>query len=252
MASEAGDGDRIVFYFSGHGDKDREGNSFLVCHGGRSKDDARGYLRLSEVRKILADSGAESKLVVVDACHSGGKSGGENGLTPEEIGRAFRPEAGSKRAGDETLAWIASSDVGQESYEYAERRNGLFTYFFLEAIGGEAAAADINADGMLSVAEIHRYVNNHIAGFIAHEDKNPGSKWRGRNQTPRAGIGGDLKLNPVATDLQWINLFYVAWPPEPAPALEAPADGGEPEDSAELSREDAMLDEIFARLRKRE
>ncbi|MDR1611460.1 MAG: caspase family protein, partial [Planctomycetota bacterium] len=93
MAGEAGEGDRVVFYFSGHGDKDGDGRSFLVCHGGRDKEDPRSRLPLSDVRSILAESGAESKLVIVDACHSGGKAGGANGLTPEEISRAFAPES---------------------------------------------------------------------------------------------------------------------------------------------------------------
>ncbi|MDR1611368.1 MAG: SUMF1/EgtB/PvdO family nonheme iron enzyme, partial [Planctomycetota bacterium] len=217
IAREAEDGDRIVFYFSGHGAKAGDGRSFLLCHGGRDREDDRGLLPLSDVRSILAESGAESKLVIVDACHSGGKAAGTNGLTSRDLMDAFGREDGSKAAGDGTLAWLSSSDVNEESFEYTERQQGLFTHFLLEAINREAGVADISKDGMLSVAEIHRYVNNQITTFIAGEDKNPASIWRGRNQTPRAGIGGELTLNPMASDLRWRNLFYVNSPPSAPP-----------------------------------
>lgn len=204
MAASAREGDRLVFYFSGHGLL-VDGQAVLVCHGGRDMRDGSAHLYLSELKGILAGSRAESKLVIVDACHSGGKSGGGGLMTPDGVASAMA--SSGKAAGEDTVAWLVSCDASEQSWEDDDKRQGLFTRYFLEAVGDMAEVADTNYDGQLSVAEIHKYVTTGIGHYIYERSTVKRDRlWHSRRQTPSMGVG--RRVMPGSEEMDRFRMFY--------------------------------------------
>lgn len=205
LAGAATHDDRLVFYFSGHGILDDEGRSVLVC--GNGPDDTAGLLRLSEIREALEKSRSKDKLVIVDACHSGGKSTSADAITPDSVALALGQTVAGKgeSAAKEPVAWLVSCGANEKSWEDPDAGHGLFTRFFLEAIGDLAEIADIDYDGMLSLPEIHMHVTNGIAAYIRDKNIQRAPSWRGVKQRPRLGFG----INENAEDLlSQKRLFY--------------------------------------------
>lgn len=204
MAEDAGPDDRVVFYFSGHGLRSEDNRSILVCHAedlDEERDGANVYL--SEVRDILEQSRAGDKLMIIDACHSGGKSSGD-GLTPDTMAKSLA--GAGKSAGRDTVAWLASCDVSQQSWEDDESQQGLFTRFFLEAVGPQSALADTNFDGRLSLPELNTYISNAIGHYIHSRKMRRDRDWLTRSQSPRMGMGGTVSLS--GEELRKVSLFY--------------------------------------------
>ncbi len=54
---------------------------------------------------------------------------------------------------------FSATSSGQISNAHVDSEHGLFTYYLLKALSGEA---DENDDRLLSVEEIYRYVNKHV------------------------------------------------------------------------------------------
>ena len=67
---------------------------------------------------------------------------------------------------------ISAATAEQTSNSYPEAEHGLFTYFLLRALKGEADADD---DRWISVKEIFEYVKNHVVRV---------SRRMGTEQTP--------------------------------------------------------------------
>ena len=57
---------------------------------------------------------------------------------------------------------LTSSRIDETSCWYNEKKNGMFTYFFLEAIHGKNA--DFNNDNKISLNEIYQYVSDNSSG----------------------------------------------------------------------------------------
>jgi hypothetical protein len=233
LAGEAGPNDRLVFFFSGHGLLAEDGeSSLLVAHGGRDLRDPLGILPLAEVRGILGRSRAREKLVIVDACHSGGKGADDGGLTPASVAKSLGNPGGKSASGlDEgRVAWLVSCAANEKSWEDEESGNGLFTRFLLETLGREADSADTDFDGALSLSEIHYNVNLAISAYLKGKRDSRDPVWTSRRQSPQAGLDKG--------DANQMKLFYVQDPnsppapanlPVPAPANlppPAPGDGG--------------------------
>lgn len=102
----------------------------------------------------LAKLPARSVVVALDACFSGQNI--YTNISPIVIR--------SKGAlGLKSGALLASSAADQVSAWYPEKRHGLFTYFFLKAIHNQNA--DSNKDGLLTLAEIHAFLNDASEGI---------------------------------------------------------------------------------------
>ena len=54
---------------------------------------------------------------------------------------------------------LNATSMGQISHSYPEKRHGLFTYYLLRGMRGEA---DTNDDGWASIKELYGYVRNHV------------------------------------------------------------------------------------------
>ncbi|MCM1319929.1 MAG: caspase family protein [Muribaculaceae bacterium] len=136
MARSAGADDRIVFYFSGHGYKNG-----VVAYNGQ--------VSFADIRKALMQSKSRSKIMIVDACNSGGSR--KSSSTSSSAYNA------AKKA--DVMLFLSSRD-NENSQELPYKGHGLFTYWMLRGLKGEA---DTNRDGKVSAKEIFNYVHTGVS-----------------------------------------------------------------------------------------
>jgi hypothetical protein len=164
VAESAGPDDLLTFYFSGHG-LAQNGEGYLLPCDARISAIRHTALAVRDVREILNRSAARAKLVILDACHSGAVIGkGSAAMSPEFLERVFAQAEG--------MAVLASCKHGQYSWEWAEQRRSVFTYYLLEAMAGKA---DFEDKGFVTISDASRYVVDNVKRWAAE---------RGLLQTP--------------------------------------------------------------------
>ena len=177
VAQAAGEGDLLLFYFSGHGIAD-SGESYLLPRDARLAALTYTSVAMAEVRQIIESSPARAKVIVLDACHSGaaiGKAG--PAMTSEFIQRVFTEAEG--------MAVLASCKQGQQSWEWPEEGRSVFTHFLLEALAGKA---DFDGKGFVTVSDAGRYVTDGVKAWAVEH---------GVPQTPtlQVTVAGDIVLS---------------------------------------------------------
>ncbi len=128
-------GDKIVFYFSGHG-----------YPGGFCPYDMRKIdegLTYSEVIKIMNASKAKDKIIFADACNSG----------------AIRKSQTSAPYNIGNIMMFLSSRGNEYSIESSLLSNGYFTNYLLHGLGGKA---DANGDRTITAKELYNYVSTGV------------------------------------------------------------------------------------------
>jgi hypothetical protein len=165
----ADENDVVMFYFSGHG---LQGAFLPVDYDGQSN-----RLEHEEIKNILKASRAKHKLVLADACHSGSLLTLKTPLqlALEKYYEAFK----FARRG---TALLMSSKGEEYSLEDGGLRSGVFSYFLIRGLKGEA---NTNGDHIITIAELFNFVNTNV------------SIYTGKVQTPT--LTGDFDVNmPVA------------------------------------------------------
>jgi uncharacterized caspase-like protein len=180
VAQSAGEGDLLVFYFSGHGKAER-GESYLLSRDTRLSALKHTAVAMRDVRELMDQSPARAKVIVLDACHSGASIGkAEPTMTLEFIQRVFEEAEG--------IAVLASCKQGQQSWEWPEKKRSVFTYYLLEALGGQA---DFDKKGFVTVSDANEYVTDGVKTWAAQ---------KGVPQTPtlQYTVAGDIILSRYA------------------------------------------------------
>ena len=157
-------GDRLYFYFAGHGDAiDKDQYFFLPydCSPGGDKNNylATGAIQIYNLKvniEKLSNIGVDV-LLIMDACRSNELPGGA-------AGQKILGEAIAEKRSGETMMLAASS--GQESLEDHSIGNGhgLFTWYLIDGLSGKADA-DIengNQNGKVELDEIESWVKRNV------------------------------------------------------------------------------------------
>ncbi|UCD37817.1 MAG: caspase family protein [Fidelibacterota bacterium] len=152
---KSGESDVFVFY-SGHGAPDVENaNAYFVPHDADPNYAAQTGYSLDQFYRQLNELDARSVTVVVDACFSGGS---EAGMLIQQASPIFisveNPAANLKNG-----VVLTSSSGDQISSWYREKGHGLFTYFFLRGIRGDA---DGDQDGRVTSEEVFGYLMENV------------------------------------------------------------------------------------------
>jgi len=146
----------VFVYYGGHGAPDPETNqAFLVPYDGDPSFLETTAYGLKQFYQVLRELPAKQVTVVLDSCFSG--TGGRS-----VIAKGARPmliTVDSPVVSSENLTVFTAAAGNQISSAYQEKRHGLFTYFFLKGLQGEA---DHNNDGMVSFRELDEYVRTQV------------------------------------------------------------------------------------------
>ncbi|NEP42993.1 MAG: hypothetical protein F6K35_28715, partial [Okeania sp. SIO2H7] len=209
LIATAGKLDTIIIYFSGHGILEPETKQPVLCLTDTQKDDLiKTGLPVTELLEKLAASEAKYQLLFLDACHSGGlnlqqfvsqKKGTEEitvppiNPTPELIDILQRRASKSKG-----FYALLSCDKNQESLEFPELGHGLFTYYLIRGLLGEAA----DEQGVIEADALYKYVYHRTLEYIDKTNQqikliNQQKRGRGEDeqkpfswQTPRRIVEG--------------------------------------------------------------
>lgn len=132
--------DIVVFFFSGHG-----------YNGGFCAYD--GNISYKQVRKAMAKSKSNNKMMFIDACHAGG-------VRQEATNAEHNPvPADMKRA---NVMIFLSSRTDEYSLESPSMKCGYFTTYLTRGLRG---SADTNSDNIVTARELFLYVNGGVADF---------------------------------------------------------------------------------------
>ncbi len=165
--------DTVLFYFSGHGMLEPQSQQAVLCLADTQKDNllATG-LGLPELLEMLGNCTAHQQLVWLDACHSGGmtlrgaRSEIERELllnpTPQLVAVLQRRAAQSKG-----FYALLSCDHMQQSWEFPELGHGVFTYYLMRGLRGEAA----DSEGAIEADGLYKYVYHQTLRYIDRTNK---------------------------------------------------------------------------------
>jgi hypothetical protein len=144
--------DMVILYFAGHGFS--MGAKSLLAGADTEHESLRATgVRASELREYFADVRAGRKVLIADACHSGGLPGTRGG---NEVNRGLA----GRVAGGGAVSFLASSGA-QLSVESHELGHGVFTWALLRGLRG-AADESGDRDGRVSAKELATYLDGEV------------------------------------------------------------------------------------------
>ncbi|HWF60206.1 MAG TPA: caspase family protein [Nitrospira sp.] len=146
----------VFVYYAGHGAPDPNTNqAFLVPYDGDPAFlETTGY-PITKLYKILSELPAKHVTVVLDTCFSG--SGGRS-----VIAKGTRPmliTVNDPVVTKNNMVVFTAAGGNQISSAYREKRHGLFTYYYLKGLQGQA---DKDQDGMVDVEELDTYLKANV------------------------------------------------------------------------------------------
>lgn len=125
----------FLFYFSGHGDRDR------IHLGAQS-------VAMSDLASDVRAIPAGLRMLVTDACRNYPTR--SKGVTTEP-GFAIAAPSGDRADG---VVWLFASGEGEPAQESDELQGALFTHYWVSALRG---AGDTNGDGRVTLAESYDF-----------------------------------------------------------------------------------------------
>ncbi|MDP2884254.1 MAG: caspase family protein [Ignavibacteria bacterium] len=160
----------VFVYYNGHGSPDTKSNeAFFVPYDCDPTYASQTGYAVSEFYNQLTNLPAKSTTIVLDACFSGSSP---KGLLFKGVSSALLKVKNPIMVIPNGIVFSSSSE-NQISNWYSEKKHGLFTYYFLKALQGDA---DANKDKQLTVQEIEQYLLRNIP------DK---AREQNREQTPQ-------------------------------------------------------------------
>ncbi len=145
-ADGAGAEDQLLFFFSGHG-VERDGESYIIPIDG----DEKTGIAIDEIKDIMGASRAGSKLLLIDACRSGGGMKGVPGIRGSVVENV-------------EIGMIVSCAGDQLSYEDDRAQRSVFTLALEEGLSG---SADADADRLLTGGEVYAFLSRRMDEYCA-------------------------------------------------------------------------------------
>ncbi|WAL60244.1 WD40 domain-containing protein [Thermocoleostomius sinensis] len=173
IATTAKPQDTVLIYFSGHGVIEYRTYQAVLClQDTRSDALLETGLRMQTVLQRLETCEARQQLVWLDACHSGSlmmrgaRDVGERMMSDNptvQLVQVLRNRAAQSRG----FYALLSCDEGQRSWEFPELGHGVFTYYLIQGLRGEAA----DNDGVIEADALYRYVYRQTVQYIQQKNQ---------------------------------------------------------------------------------
>ena len=157
----------VVVYFSGHGIANSKNNNTGILPFDVDPNYAIG-LPLKELYYNLSKMGAKTVTVYLDACFTG-QTRDSKMLIADARPIIISP---NKDSVPSNVTVFSASTGSQISGAIKEKEHGLFTYYLLKGMSGDA---DINKDKSIQINELSSYVSKNVKDQAAIN---------GREQTP--------------------------------------------------------------------
>jgi len=192
--------DLLLFYFSGHGMLDEEGQLYFALKDTEFEVPRASSLSAEFVREAMDRTRSQRVVLILDCCHSGAFARGQKGVLGGCVGtkNAFEPPSGFGRwvltATDATqYAWEGNQLVSPDNNA---PRTSVFTRYLVQGL--RDGSADLDQDGLISVRDINNYIYEEV---MKQQLKQTPSLWTYKEQgnvfianNPRQFLPGDLLL----------------------------------------------------------
>jgi hypothetical protein len=159
----------VFVYYAGHGSPGPSGSeAFIVPYEGHPDFPSQLY-SLQKMYDSLGRLPARVVVVMLDSCFSGAKGRSITGEGTRPIVMSFEnPVLDSGK-----ILVMAASSGSQMSSDYERASHGLFTYYLLRGLRGEASA---NSEGTVELGSLYGFVKKNVAETASVE--------LNRDQTP--------------------------------------------------------------------
>lgn len=178
--------DAFVFYYAGHGvmsmGDDRNPPQFYIVPydvtqivGNDVGLEAKG-ISAEMLKELSLKVPAQKKLLILDACYSGGALAafqGRGGLEQDDALAQLNRSTG--------IFVLAATSGRQIATEFDSLGHGLFTYALLQGLAGEATG-NSSGTGKITVLQLATYLNNKVPQLT--------QKYRGKQQYPTTFVSG--------------------------------------------------------------
>lgn len=170
----------VFIYYGGHGAPNPvTGEAFIIPFDGNPAFPEATGIPLKKFYEMIAELQVKDTMVVMDSCFSG--SGGRSVMA--KGGRPMAISVENPVLATKNIVVMTAASGTEISSSYPEKRHGLFTYFFLKGLQGEA---DFNGDKTVSLGELYNYVTPQVKKI---------AKEKNMEQTPVLLPGIDLLEN---------------------------------------------------------
>ncbi|HEY9660246.1 MAG TPA: caspase family protein, partial [Allocoleopsis sp.] len=175
ITSAARSQDTILFYFSGHGVIEQTTQQAVLCLSDTQNETLLTTgLPMQQLLQLLEGCAARYQLLWLDACHSGDLVlRGSKGLDEPTVIGSFEPTAQlvkvlrTRTAQSRGSYAFLSCGEGQRSWEFPELGHGVFTYYLIQGLRGEAA----DPQGVIEADGLYRYVYRQTVDYIAQKNQ---------------------------------------------------------------------------------
>lgn len=155
--------DLVFIYFSGHGAPEYENpnNMYLITYDTDPSRLSSTAFPMWDIQTALnRHIIAERVIVMADACHSGavGEDTTMKSLKPRNLVNKYLLELSKSKPGRVSFTASKASELSQESERWGGG-HGVFTYFFLEGLKGDA---DINGDNIINIGEAIDFTRTNV------------------------------------------------------------------------------------------
>ena len=187
LAQQADEDDTVIVYYSGHGAPEGD-DTYWVTYNADIDDLYSTALSNIDISDMMNRIRSQRMITFLDSCYS------EATVHRADKTRNIATEIPWENFGGTGRVVISASDGKQLSLELDEFQHGVFTYYLLEGLRGEA---DENRDHVVEVEEIWGYVRRRVSET---------AQKAGNNQTPvlqgRLTAGISLTVNQAGLEEQ--------------------------------------------------
>jgi Caspase domain len=172
----------LLLSFAGHG-IERGGQAFLLPSDSQVSNDVdlleQTAINVSQIKDRIKKIGVTQVLLILDACRNDpvGRANADNPLTTAYT-RGFNFDVRNREV--QAFATLYATEVGHRAYEYKEKKQGYFTWIFVEALRGGAA----NEKGEVTLQGLVKYLQERVPKRVLQD------LGAGKDQKPFAVIEG--------------------------------------------------------------
>ena len=182
--------DTLLFYYSGHGIPDTDGDVYLATSEIDPDSPYRRGFSFNELTKMMNNSPCTRIVTILDCCYSGaakiakgiGKGGDD---AAAKLGTAAINDKSTNLQRNKGVCLLAASQAAQEAYALKEGNHSIFTHYLLEGLKGNEKSID--TFGNVTADSLGKYVHRAIVNLP--QDKRP-------KQTPirKVEVGDEIIL----------------------------------------------------------
>ncbi len=213
LKEESKENDKIIIFFSGHGDVETltdANEGYLLAHNTPKSNYIFGGVSVSLIKNFITTytNNKVKVTLITDACRSGELAGGIKGT--ELTNAALKQKWGSEIK-------ILSAQPTQSSYEDVKwgGGRGVFSYYLIKGMSGEA---DMNKNDTVTISELEYYVGSKVSEATGEKqqpsfeggskfstvlsvvDKTEIEKW-GQNEVPTYGKSSHIEMEYIYTEI---------------------------------------------------